>query len=60
MVTFGWLSICGATYDFGDPDFLSFDTFTGKQLLWIGCAMVLALVLLNIEKKYYEMMAYPV
>lgn len=60
LVTFGWLSICGATYDFGDPDFLRFDTFTGKQLLWIGCAMVLALVLLNIEKKYYEMMAYPI
>ena len=59
LVTFGWLSICGATYDFGDPDFFRFDTFTGKQLLWIGCAMVLALVLLNIEKKYYEMMAYP-
>lgn len=60
LVTFGWLSICGATYDFGDPDFLRFDTFTGKQLLWIGCAMGLSLVLLNIEKKYYEMMAYPV
>ena len=60
LVTFGWLSICGATYDFGEPDFLRFDTFTGKQLLWIGCAMVLALVLLNIEKKYYEMVAYPV
>ena len=60
LVTFGWLSICGATYDFGEPDFLQLDAFTGKQLLWIGCAMVLALVLLNIEKKYYEMMAYPV
>ena len=59
LVTFGWLSICGATYDFGEPDFLRFDAFTGKQLLWVGCAMVLAFVLLNIEKKYYEMMAYP-
>ena len=60
LVTFGWLSICGATYDFGDPDFLSFGTHTGKQLMWIGCAMVLSLVLLNIEKKYYEMLAYPI
>ena len=60
LVTFGWLSICGATYDFGEPDFLRLDAFTGKQLLWIGCAIVLALVLLNIEKKYYEMMAYPI
>ena len=60
LVAFGWLSICGATYDFGDPEFLSFDTFAGKQLVWIGCAMVLAIVLLNIEKKYYEMLAYPI
>lgn len=59
LVTCGWLSICGATYDFGEPDFLRFDTFTGKQLVWIGCAVILSLVLLNIEKKYYEMMAYP-
>ena len=60
LLAFGWLSICGATYDFGDPDFLSFDTHTGKQLVWMGCAMVIALILLNIEKKYYEMLAYPI
>ena len=60
LVTFGWLSICGATYDFGDTDFLRFGSHTGKQLVWIGCAIVLSLVLLNIEKKYYEMLAYPV
>ena len=60
LVAFGWLSICGATYDFGDPDFLSFDTHTGKQLIWMGCAVVIALVLLNIERKYYEMLAYPI
>ena len=60
LVTFGWLSICGATYDFGDTEFLRFGTHTGKQLVWIGCAMVLSLILLNIEKKYYEMLSYPV
>ena len=55
LVVFGWLSIYSATYDFGefaDLDFLSFDTNTGKQLLWIGCALVIALVLLSVEKKY--------
>ena len=59
LVTFGWLSICGAIYDFGDTDFFRFSAFTGKQLVWVGCALVLSLVLLSIEKKYYEMMAYP-
>ena len=59
LVTCGWLSICGATYDFNDTDFLSFSSHTGKQLVWIGCALVIAIILLNIEKKYYEMLAYP-
>lgn len=60
LVACGWLSICGASYDFGDTNFFSFSSNPGKQLVWAGCAIVLALVLLNIEKKYYEMLAYPV
>ena len=63
LVTFGWLSICSATYDFGELtelDLLSFDTNTGKQLVWIGCAIIIALILLGVEKKYYEMLAYPI
>lgn len=60
LVTFGWLSICGATYDFGEPDFFRFGTHTGKQLVWIGCSVVLSFVLLSIERKYYEMLAYPI
>lgn len=28
--------------------------------MWIGCASLLGIVLLNIEKKYYELLAYPV
>ena len=51
LVACGWLSICGASYDFGDTNFLSFSSNPGKQLVWAGCAIVLALVLLNIEKK---------
>ena len=60
LVTCGWLSICGATYDFNNTDFLSFSSHTGKQLVWIGCAVILAIILLNIEKKYYEMFSYPI
>ena len=55
----GWLSICGATYNFSETDFFDFASFTGKQIVWIGCATLLGIVLLNIEKKYYEMIAYP-
>lgn len=60
LVACGWFSICGASYDFGDTDFFSFGSNPGKQLVWIGCASLLGIVLLNIEKKYYELLAYPV
>lgn len=60
LVACGWLSICGASYDFGETELFSFDSNPGKQLVWIGCASLLGIVLLNIEKKYYELLAYPV
>ena len=58
LIVCGWFSICGATFDFSNTDFFSFATRPGKQLVWIGCAFVLGLLLINIEKKYYEMYAY--
>jgi len=58
LMIFGWFSICGASYDFSETDFFSFDSRAGKQLVWIGLALLLGTVLLNIEKKYYEMYAY--
>ena len=33
LVTCGWLSICGASYDFGETDFFSFESRAGKQLV---------------------------
>ncbi|MBO7468240.1 MAG: rod shape-determining protein RodA [Bacteroidaceae bacterium] len=60
LIICGWFSICGASYDFTNHDFFSFATRSGKQLIWIGFALVIGIVLLNIEKKYYELLAYPV
>jgi len=54
----GWLSICGASYDYGDPDFFSLSTRAGKQLMWIGCSFGLGFVLLMIEERFYDTYAY--
>ena len=32
LVVLGWISICGASYDYGDMNFFSLDTRAGKQL----------------------------
>jgi rod shape determining protein RodA len=58
LVMFGWVSVCGASYDYSDMDFFSFATRAGKQLVWIGCSLSLGFVLLMLEDKLYDMFAY--
>lgn len=58
LVVCGWFSICGASYDYGDPDFFDLSTRAGKQLMWIGCSLVLGFVLLMLEDRLYDTYAY--
>ncbi len=58
LVIAGWLSICGASYDYGDRDFLDFSTSAGKQFVWITCSFGLGFVLLMLEDRMYDMFAY--
>ena len=52
------ISVCGASYDYGEIDFFSFDTRAGKQLVWISCSLGLGFILLMLEDKLYDMFAY--
>ena len=58
LVIMGWFSVCGASYDYGELDFLSFETRAGKQLVWISCSLGLGFILLMLEDKLYDMFAY--
>lgn len=58
LIVCGWFSVCGASYDYGDPDFLNFTTRAGKQLMWIGCSFALGFVLLMLEDRLYDTYAY--
>ena len=58
LVALGWVSICGACYDYGDMNLFSFDTNSGKQLVWMGGAVVLGFVILMLEDKIYDWFAY--
>ena len=58
LVVFGWFSICGACYNYGDMDLFSFDTNSGKQLVWIGGAFCLGFFILMLEDKIYDWFAY--
>lgn len=59
MVLFGWINIYGACYTFELSDTMfSFSNPAGKQFVWIITAMILGLILLLIDEKTYEILAY--
>jgi len=60
LVICGWFSICGASFQVGQMDFFSFDSRTGKQLIWIVCSFVLGFILLMIEDRFYELFSYSI
>lgn len=53
LLVWGWFSVCGACYDFTNPDLLTWNTNSGKQLVWIISSLCLAGCLLLIEKRFY-------
>jgi rod shape determining protein RodA len=54
LVIGGWFSVCGASYDFDKTNFFDFSTRAGKQMLWIICSGVIALILLVIDDSFYD------
>ncbi len=57
-MVYGWFSVCGACYTYGEVDFFNFDTRSGKQMVWIFCSFGLGFILLMLEEKFYELFAY--
>ena len=58
LLVFGWVSVCGASYTYGDTDIFSLDTRSGMQIVWIGTSIVLGFVLLMLDDRLYEYVAY--
>lgn len=58
MLFFGWLSVCGASYNFGETEVFSFAARSGMQVVWIATGLVLGTIILLLDDKYYDTMAY--
>ena len=54
LLALGWMSVCGASYTYGDTDILSFSSRSGMQIVWIGTSIALGFVLLMIDDRFYE------
>lgn len=58
LLAFGWISVCGASYTYGDTDILSLSTRSGMQIIWIGTSICLGFVLLMLDDRFYDTFAY--
>lgn len=58
LLTFGWLSVCGASYSYGETDIFALSTRSGMQIIWIATSILLGSVLLMLDDRYYDIFAY--
>jgi rod shape determining protein RodA len=58
-VLMGWLNIFAAVYDpEANQSLFDFSLNAGKQLIWIGSSLVLVIIIMVIDFKFYEAFAY--
>ena len=58
LLAFGWISVCGASYSYGETDIFALSTRSGMQIVWIATSIVLGFVLVMLDDRYYDMFAY--
>ena len=59
FIVMGWLNIYAAVYNEEHKSIFDIHENYGKQLIWIGTALLIALAILVIEGKFYAAFSYP-
>lgn len=60
FVVMGWLNIYAAVYNEEHISIFDINENYGKQMIWIGTAIVIALAILIIDGKFYAAFSYPI
>ena len=58
LVLIGWISIYSAVYDEAHKSIFDLDARYGKQLVWIGVSLLIALFILVIDPKFFSQTSY--
>ena len=58
LLIFGWFSVCGATYTYGENDIFSLSTRSGMQIVWIGTSICLGFTILMMDTRFFDTFAY--
>lgn len=58
LLIFGWVSVCGASYTYGDNDIFSLDTRSGMQIVWIATSVCLGFAILLMDTRFFDTFSY--
>ena len=58
MVLWGWINIYAAVYNDEHQNIFDISQQYGKQLIWIGAALILAFAILIVESNFYVLFSY--
>jgi len=58
IIGFGWMNIYSANIMEADLGFFDFSQRFGKQLIWIGASLLLAMLMLMLDAKFYIYFSY--
>ncbi len=58
LMVFGWISICGASYTYGENDIFALSTRSGMQVIWIGTSICLGFVILMMDTRFFDTFSY--
>lgn len=58
LVFLGWINIYSSVYDIEHQSILDVSQRYGKQLIWIGAALLLAFIILILETDFYVFFSY--
>ena len=60
LVLMGWLSVYAAVYNNEHSSIFDLSQSYGKQMLWIGTALAIALMIIITDAKFFNAFAYPI
>jgi len=58
MVFMGWMNIYSAVYTENHPEIFDFSQRYGKQFIWILASLIIAVLILLIDHKFYDFFGY--
>ena len=58
LLSFGWISVCGASYSYGETDIFSLDTRSGMQIIWIATSIILGFIIVMLDDRFYDTFAF--